>query len=100
MASSTPAVQIGPTGRYLVDQSNVPFKLVGNSPQAIIGKSSVAQADQYFADRQARGFNVLWITLLCDSYTYCNAGGTTFGSVAAVYHPRRSVNAQIDLFRI
>jgi Protein of unknown function (DUF4038) len=99
MASSTHAVQVGPTGRYLVDQNNVPFILVGDRPQAIIGKSSVAQADQYFADRQAHGFNALWINL-CNSYTYCNADGTTFDGIAAVYHPRRSVNAQRGLFRI
>jgi hypothetical protein len=87
VAGSTPAVQIGPTGRYLVDQNNAPFMLVGDSPQAVIGNTSVAQADQYFADRQAHGFNAVWINLLCNSYTFCNADGTTFDGIAPFTSP-------------
>ena len=30
-------VKVGPTGRYLVDQNGVPFLIVGESPQAMIG---------------------------------------------------------------
>ena len=31
-------------GRYLVDQNNVPFPIVGDSPQSLIGNLSVVQA--------------------------------------------------------
>jgi hypothetical protein len=61
-------------------------------------KQRAFHADQYFADRQAHGFNALWIILLCNSYTYCNADGTTFDGIAAVYHPRRSVKPKAAYF--
>ena len=46
-------------GRYLVDQNNLPFLIVGDSPQSLIGNLSEADAAIYFADRQLRGFNAL-----------------------------------------
>jgi hypothetical protein len=63
--------------RYLVDQNNNPYLMVGDSPQSAIGNLSVSEADRYFADRAAHGFNTVWVNLLCDSYTFCNADGTT-----------------------
>jgi chitodextrinase len=63
--------------RYLVDQSGSPYLMVGDSPQSAIGNLSVSEADRYFADRAAHGFNAVWINLLCNSYTGCNANGTT-----------------------
>src|SRR5258706_10612760 len=87
LADTLPSIQIGPTGRYLVDQNNVPFLLVGDSPQAIVGNFSVTQADQYFADRQAHGFNAVWVNLLCNSYTFCNGDGTTFDGIEPFTSP-------------
>src|SRR5437868_4865000 len=43
--------------RYLVDQDNVPFLLMGDSPQALIANLSAADANMFFADRAANGFN-------------------------------------------
>jgi hypothetical protein len=63
--------------RYLVDQNNNPYLMVGDSPQSAIGNLSMSEADRYFADRQAHGFNTVWINLLCGSYTFCNADGST-----------------------
>jgi hypothetical protein len=74
-------LKVGPTNRYLVDQNDVPFMIVGDSPQSLIGNLSVAQADTYFADRQARGFNAVWINIICTTYTFCNADGTTFDGI-------------------
>jgi hypothetical protein len=68
--------------RYFVDQNNVPFLLVADSPQALITNLSEAQASAYFVDRAANGFNGLWINLLCDTYTAGNANGTTFDGIA------------------
>src|SRR5204863_500920 len=68
-----PGVQASTNRRYLLDQNNVPFLMVGDSPQAIIGNVSEADAEFYFANRQARGFNSVWVNLLCNSYTYCNS---------------------------
>lgn len=68
-------------GRYLVDQNNVPFLMTGDSPQALIGNLSGSDAEMYFANREAHGFNTVWINLLCNSYTACNADGTTYDGI-------------------
>src|SRR4051812_39229803 len=47
--------------RYLVDQANKPFLIVGDSPQALIGNLSVSQAAAYIANRKRAGFNALWV---------------------------------------
>jgi hypothetical protein len=70
-------LKVSSNGRYLVDQNGVPFPMVGDSPQALIGNLSESEAARYFADRQAHGFNTVWINLLCDNYTFCNTDGTT-----------------------
>jgi hypothetical protein len=64
--------------RYMVDQTNVPFLIAGDSPQALIGNISTTDADFYFANRAGLGFNSVWINLLCTAYTFCNADATTF----------------------
>ena len=68
--------------RYLVDQHNSPFLVVGDSPQALIGNLSVQDAASFIADRKAAGFNALWVNLLCASYTGCRDDGTTFDGIA------------------
>jgi hypothetical protein len=70
-------LKVSSNGRYLVDQNGVPFLMVGDAPQAAIGNLSESEADRYFADREAHGFNAVWINLLCDGYTFCNGDGTT-----------------------
>jgi hypothetical protein len=67
--------------RYLVDQRNVPFLIVGDSPQAMIGNLSVADAAAFIANRKAAGFNALWVNLLCATYTGCRDDGTTFDGI-------------------
>jgi Protein of unknown function (DUF4038)/Putative collagen-binding domain of a collagenase len=62
--------------RYLVDQNNIPFLIVGDSPQALIVNLTEAEASAFFADRAALGFNTMWINLLCATYT----GGRTNAS--------------------
>jgi hypothetical protein len=81
--TATPAfpTNISANGRYLVDQNGVPFLLVGDSPQAMIGTLSEADAEYFFANRQAAGFNAQWINLLCTSYTGCRADGSTDNGV-------------------
>jgi hypothetical protein len=74
-------VKKGPTGRYLVDQHDVPFLIAGESPQAMIGNVSEADAELFFANRQAHGFNTVWINLLCAPYTACRPDGSTFDGV-------------------
>ena len=71
--------------RYLVDQSNQPFLLIGDAPQSLIGNIgnlTAAQAATYFADRASKGFNAVWINLLCANGTACNANGTTYDGIS------------------
>jgi Protein of unknown function (DUF4038)/Putative collagen-binding domain of a collagenase len=55
--------------RILVDQNNMPFLMVGDSPHSLLVNLSSADAAYYLADRAARGFNSLWVELLCVKYT-------------------------------
>jgi len=80
-AAPTYPVRVAPTGRYLVDQNGVPFLITGESPQAMIGDLSEADAELFFANRHAHGFNTVWINLLCASYTGCHSDGSTLDGI-------------------
>jgi hypothetical protein len=67
--------------RYLVDQNNVPFLMVGDSPQALIVNLTEAEASAFFADRAALGFNTMWINLLCATYTGGRADASTIDNI-------------------
>jgi hypothetical protein len=56
--------------RILVDQNNVPFLMVGDSPQSLIVKLSAANGAFYLADRATNGFNTLLVDAICTTYTY------------------------------
>jgi hypothetical protein len=64
-------------GRYLVDQSNAPCLIIGDSPQALIVNLTTNDAAMFFADRHAHGFNSMWINLLCSTYTGGRADAST-----------------------
>jgi hypothetical protein len=68
-------------GRYLVDQMNVPFMIVGDSPQALVVNISEADAALFFTNRKARGFNSMWINLLCTTYTRGRSNGSTLDGI-------------------
>jgi chitodextrinase len=74
-------LKIGANGRYMVDQNNEPFLIIGDSPQSLIVNISEADADYYFANRQSYGFNALWINLLCADYTGGRSDGSTFDGI-------------------
>jgi hypothetical protein len=68
-------------GRYLVDQNNVPFLIAGDSPQSLTVNVSTNDADMYLANRQLRGFNALWVNLLCNDGTAGRADGSTYDGI-------------------
>ena len=68
--------------RYLVDQNGVPFLMVGDFPQAMIGNLSQMEAAFFMENRRRYGINALWINLLCNGGTACNIDGTTFDGIA------------------
>ena len=74
-------LKIAPNGRYLVDHDGRPFLIVGDSPQALIVDVSLKQADHFFADREAAGFNSLWVNLLADDYTGGRPDGPTYDGI-------------------
>lgn len=51
-------------GRYLLDQIGRPYLISGDSPQGLFVTMSQNQAEDYFANRRAGGFNSLWINSL------------------------------------
>ena len=81
-------LKASPNNRYLVDQDNVPFMMVGDSPQSLLGRMSKSDAAYYMANRQRYGINTLWVNLLCNNATACNADGTTFAGTPPFTIPR------------
>ena len=63
-------LKVSTNGRYLVDRNNVPFLITGDNPHALIGMGTIEDAESYFADRQAHGFNAMWMNLLVASPAY------------------------------
>src|SRR5690349_16648913 len=73
--------------RYLVDQEGAPFLMMGDSPQALIANVSEADAEMYFADRQASGFNAAWVNLLCGPYTGGRPDDSTYDGLVPFTTP-------------
>lgn len=69
--------------RYLVDQSNKPFLMVGDTPQGLMGRLSEVEAEKYFADRQAHGFNTAgWVDAVCAGHDFPDiAVGATYDGI-------------------
>jgi hypothetical protein len=65
-ARTTPAfpLKLSADQRYLVDQKDRPFLVIGDSPWSLIVEPSPAQVDLYLDDRAAKGFNLLLVNLL------------------------------------
>ena len=68
-------------GRYLVDQNELPFLMVGDAPQTLIVNLSQVDAATYMANRAKYGINTLWINLLCEYSDGCNKDATTFDGI-------------------
>jgi chitodextrinase len=73
--------------RFLVDQDNVPFLLMGDSPQALMVNLSEAEADMFFADREVHGFNGAWVNLLCGTYTGGRPDASTYDGIVPFTTP-------------
>lgn len=57
-------LKVSDNRRFLVDQNNIPFLIVGDVPQAMVGMITPADAAGFLDDRQAHGFNSMWIDVL------------------------------------
>jgi hypothetical protein len=89
MSSNVPVypLKASANNRYLVDQNNVPFMIVGDSPHSLIGRMSESDATFYMSNRQRYGINTLWVEILCNDKTACNADGTTFDGIPPFLTP-------------
>jgi hypothetical protein len=105
IASGSPPVyplRASANGRYLVDQSGVPFLIVGDSPQGLIARLSLAEAEIYFANREAKGINVVQIHLLAGPTfggrgDFSTADGITpFTTNGDLSTPREAYFARVD----
>src|SRR5271166_5434763 len=67
--ASYPVKISGSNPRILVDQNNVPFLMVGDSPQSLIVNLSATNAAFYLADRATNGFNTVLVDAICTYYT-------------------------------
>jgi hypothetical protein len=74
-------LEIGPTGRYLVDQKGKPFLIAGESPQAMTVNISEQEAELFFSNRKSHGFNTAWVNLICAKYTGGRLDGSTFDGI-------------------
>jgi Protein of unknown function (DUF4038)/Putative collagen-binding domain of a collagenase len=68
-------------GRYLVDQANTPFLMIGDTAWSLMVNISEADAAVYFSSRQAAGFNTVMINLLCNTYTGGRADSSTYDGI-------------------
>jgi hypothetical protein len=71
VAQAAYPLKLSENHRYLVDHNGKPFLIVGDTPQGLIGRLTEADAEFYFADREAHGFNALgWIDAMCAGNDY------------------------------
>lgn len=67
-----------PTARYLVDQNEQPFFIVGEAAWSMMGQVSLEDAQLYLDDLAARGFNTVIVTLV-EGFYADNAPANFYG---------------------
>lgn len=80
-------LRVSANRRYLVDANGAPFLLLGDSPQALTVNLSEAEAEMFLADRQAAGFDAVWVNLLCATYTGGRPDGSTYDGIVPFTTP-------------
>jgi hypothetical protein len=73
-------LKVGADGRYLVDQRNTPFLVVGDSPWSLIVQTTERDLERYLDDRRTRGFNSIIVNLI--EHKFCNAPPKTRSGIA------------------
>jgi hypothetical protein len=101
---TTPAypLKVSANHRYLLDQNDTPFLIVGDSPQGLITDLTAAEAAVYFANRASYGFNAVQIHLLAKEAfggrtDYSTVDGITpFTTPRDISTPNESYFARVD----
>jgi Protein of unknown function (DUF4038)/Putative collagen-binding domain of a collagenase len=83
VSSSTAAfaTSVSANGRYLLDQHNQPYLLVGDSPWSLLVNRTEAQMEAYFADRHARGFDAALVAVICNNNTGGRENSSTYDGI-------------------
>jgi len=69
--------------RYLVDQNNVPFLLLGDAAHSLISGVSATDMVTYMTTRAGQGFNAIQVFAPCDTYeTGCPSSLVSFTGVS------------------
>jgi hypothetical protein len=94
-------LKVSANRRYLIDQNNTPFLIVGDVPQSMVSLVSPADAESYFDDRRAHGFNAMWMDVLVAGpyYYYSPDDGSTYDGIRpfTAYVPGGIDTAHYDL---
>lgn len=77
-ASYAYPLKLGPTSRYLVDQNNKPYLLVGDAGWSLFVSSTNADAELYLDNRKQKGFNAILVELI-ENYFASNAPRNIYG---------------------
>ena len=73
-------LKVSSNGRYLVDQNNKPFLVVGDTAWSLIAQLTETDIDRYLADRRARGFNSVIVNLI--EHKFCSSPPNTRSGLA------------------
>jgi hypothetical protein len=71
-------LKVSSSGRYLVDQKNATFLMIGDDASSLMVNGSLSDAEYYLANRASHGFNIVEIELICDEYGGGRADASTF----------------------
>src|SRR5439155_19361003 len=62
--AATFPLKVSANNRYLVDQQNQPFLVVGDTPRSLIVQPTEEDIEHYLDDRQHRGLNSIIVNLI------------------------------------
>jgi hypothetical protein len=74
-------VKVSASDRYLVDQNDESFLLIGDDAASLMVNASLSDAEQYLANRASHGFNVVSTELICNSYGGGRSDASTYDGI-------------------
>jgi hypothetical protein len=92
-------VKVSSNKRYLVDQNNVPFMIVGDSAWSLITNLNEADAATYFANRKARGYNSVLLSILVGANIFGRSDDSTYDGITPFTTPGDLSTPNPDYFQ-
>jgi hypothetical protein len=77
--TATFPVRVSQDGRCLVDQNNKPFRIQGEAAWSLIANLTYAETDTYLSNREAKGFDSVFVNLFEHKYAQGGRGATLKG---------------------